>query len=91
MSGGLQPEPTKYEHVVADDCWPMKLALGDGVPVLSDRPVSWTVFVLVTPDSVVLLFRLRSPFGDRVIDRFSPAGDEVELDAPSLRSDGETT
>ena len=26
MSGGLQPGP-KYEQVVADDCWPMKLAL----------------------------------------------------------------
>jgi hypothetical protein len=26
MSGGLQPGP-KYEQVVAEDCWPMKLAL----------------------------------------------------------------
>lgn len=76
---------------MADDCWPMKLALGEGVPVLSDRAVSCTLFVLVTPASVVLLLRLRSPFGDRVIDRFSLAGDEVEVDAPSLRSVGDTT
>src|SRR5258705_4122542 len=26
MSGGLQPGP-KYEQVVAEDCWPLKLAL----------------------------------------------------------------
>jgi hypothetical protein len=33
MSGGLQPWP-KYEQVVAEDCWPMKLALGEGVVVV---------------------------------------------------------
>src|ERR1700686_500802 len=27
MSGGLQPAPTKYEHVTLEPCWPMKLEL----------------------------------------------------------------
>jgi hypothetical protein len=89
MSGGLQPAPTKYEQVVADACWPMKLAVGEGV--LSDRWVSCTVLVLVTPEVAVLLDRLRFPLGDKVIDRFSPADDDVEVDVPALRSAGDTT
>jgi hypothetical protein len=72
MSGGLQPGP-KYEQVVAEPCWPMKLALGEEVLVLSDRWVSGTELLLFTPDVAFLLARLRSPFGERVIDRLSSA------------------
>jgi hypothetical protein len=91
MSGGLQPDPTKYEQVVAEACCPMKLALGEGVFVLSDRSVSVTVLVLLTPEVAVRLVRLRSPFGERVIDRFSPVDDDVVVDGAFRRSAGETT
>jgi hypothetical protein len=87
MSGGLQPDPTKYEHVVADDCWPMKLALGEGVPALVC--VSDTELLLVTPPPTVRLVRLRLPFGESVIDLSSEVDDFDAGAAP--RSRGVTT
>jgi hypothetical protein len=86
----LQPAPTKYEQVTAEACWPMKLALGERVFVLSDFWVSCTVLVLLTPAVATLLDRLRSPFGESVIDRFSADVDD-ELDVPARRSFGEMT
>jgi hypothetical protein len=87
MSGGLQPDPTKYEHVVADACCPMKLALVDGVPEL------WmfcTVLELITPAPTVLLVRLRLPFGESVIDLSSEA-DDGDADGAAPRAPGVTT
>jgi hypothetical protein len=91
MSGGLQPAPTKYEQVVAEAAWPMKLAFGEGVFELSDWWVSCTVLVLFTPEAAVLLVRLGSPFGERVIKRFSPADADADVDACSSCPAGETT
>jgi hypothetical protein len=87
MSGGLQPDPTKYEHVIAEACWPMKLALGDGVPALPS--VSDTELLVVTPPPTVRLVRLRLPFGESVIDLSSEVDDFDAGAAP--RSRGVTT
>jgi hypothetical protein len=87
MSGGLQPDPTKYEHVVADACWPVKLALGDGVPELW---MSCTVLVLFTPAVAFLLVLLRFPLGENVID-LSSEPDDVEDDGAAPRAPGVTT
>jgi hypothetical protein len=75
---------------VAEACWPMKLELGEGVFELSDCWVSGTVLVLLTPAVATLLDRLRSPFGESVIDWFSADVDD-ELDVPARRSFGDTT
>ena len=88
MSGGLQPDPTKYEQVVAEDCWPMKLALAEGVPAL--LCVSDAALLLVTPPLTVRLVRLRLPFGESVID-LSSEDDDVDADGAAARAPGFTT
>jgi hypothetical protein len=88
MSGGLHPEPTKYEHVVAEACWPMKLALSEGVPTL--LCVSDAEPLPVTPPLTVRLVRLRLPFGDSVIDLSSEDLD-VDADGAAPRALGVTT
>jgi hypothetical protein len=84
----LQPDPTKYEQVVAEACWPIKLALGEPVPPLPC--VSDTELLLVTPALTVRLVRLRLPFGESVIDRSSEVED-FDPDGADPRAPGVTT
>jgi hypothetical protein len=58
MSGGLHPCP-KYEQVVADDCWPIKLSTGLGVDVadeLADESGPLTPPVALTSEAGPLPF-----------------------------------
>src|SRR5258708_18540178 len=82
MSGGLHP-CAKYEHVVAEDCCPMKLE-----PVAGVDGETWplaTVLLLFTPAPPMLReFRFRLPFGDRADRPSPPAADPVTLRPPGV-------
>ena len=84
MSGGLHPWP-KYEQVVADDCWPMKLEVVMGVAAAT---VPEPELLPLTPP--VLPTRLAGPlpFGQSAASLFS----SVEAEAACLVVPvGETT
>ena len=86
MSGGLQPCP-KYEHVVADDCCPIKLSAGLGVPVVGEPEVELpplTPPVAPTSDAGPL------PFAQRVAS-WPSSVDAVGLAPLAPRLVGETT
>jgi len=78
----------KYEQVAGEDCWPMKLALGEGVP--APLCVSDAELLLVTPPLTVRLVRLRLPFGDSVID-LSSEDDDAGANGAAPRVLGVTT
>ena len=78
----------KYEQVAGDACWPMKLALGEGVAAL--LCVSDTELLLGTPPLTVRLVRLRLPLGENVIDLSSEDGD-ADPDRAAARAPGVTT
>lgn len=72
MSGGLQPWP-KYEQVVAEPCWPMKLSLGGGVAVL-ETPVPEPPF---TPPELLMTLAGPLPLG-----HFGDSPSSAEVEAP---------
>jgi hypothetical protein len=84
MSGGLHPW-AKYEHVVAEPCWPMKLDVVPGVNVdVADDPELFAF----TPAVAFLTLAAPCPFGHRTASGLSSIDVDAVAGEPPV---GETT